>query len=98
MKIAEAALALKNPLLESAYVFDDLTEFDDGNRALGLYRSLIPKIKTTSFKMMNYDNSIRQKDILKEFQIERLINLDIASDDKKYNPVVLKHKNRVLKF
>ena len=31
-------------------------------------------------------------------QVERLINLDIAVDDKQYNPQVLKHKNRVLKY
>ena len=98
MKIAEQALALKNPALESAYVFDDLTEIGDKNKALGLYNCLIPKIKSGSYKMMSYDNSIRQKDILKELQIERLIKLDIASDDKQYNPSVLKHNNRVLKF
>lgn len=31
-------------------------------------------------------------------QIEKLINLDIAADDKQADMSVLKHKNRVLKF
>ena len=82
MQTAELALAHRNPINEAAYTFDDETKIDDQSNALGLYRSLIPKIKTTSFKMMNYDNNIRQKHILKEFQIEKLINLDITADDK----------------
>ena len=82
MKSAEQALALRSPINEAAYAFDDKTEFDDDNNALGLYRSLVPKVKARSFKMMNYDNSIRQKDILKEFQMEKLIDLDIEAEDK----------------
>ena len=82
MKTAEQALALRTPINEAAFAFDDETVIHDKNNALGLYRSLIPKIKATSFKMMNYDNSIRQKDILKQFKIEKLISLDIAADDK----------------
>ena len=48
--------------------------------------------------MGNFLTSYNQKDILKEMQVEKLINLDIAIDDKQYNPQVLKHKNRVLKY
>ena len=66
MKTAEQALALRTPINEAAYAFDDNTVIEDKNNALGLYRSLIPKVKATSFKMMNFDNSIRQKDILRD--------------------------------
>ena len=76
MKTAEKTLALRTPINEASYAFDDKTN------ALGLYRSLIPKISAASFKMMNYDNSIRQKDIVKQLQFEKLVNLDIEADDK----------------
>ena len=77
---------------------NDNTSVKGKNRALCLYDSLVPKIQASSYRYDNCFTSINQKDILKEIQIQKLIDLDISADDKQYNPTVLKHKNRVLKF
>ena len=77
---------------------NDNTSIKDKNGALRLYDSLVPKLQAGSFRYEKYETSINQKNILKEMQIEKLVNLDIAADDKQYNNAILKHKNRVLKF
>ena len=98
MKEAEQISSRQNPVLEGYYAMNDNTNLKNKNRALGLYDSLVPKLQAGSFRYEKYLTSINQKDILKEMQIEKLVNLDIAADDKQYNPAILKHKNRVLKF
>ena len=95
---AETYVSARNPVVEATYAMNDAFQGEDEKRALGLYNCLVPKVQAHSFRMGNYFNSYSQKNILKEMQVERLINLDIAVDDKQYNPQVLKHKNRVLKY
>ena len=77
---------------------NDNTSIKGKNRALCLYDSLVPKIQANSYRYDNYFTSVNQKGILKEMQIQKLVELDAAADDKQYNTSVLKHKNRVLKF
>ena len=98
MKASELAISQRNPVTESYYATNDNTSVKDKNQALGLYNCLVPKIQASSYRMDNYLTSYNQKDILREMQIEKLINLDISADDKQYNTQILKHKNRVLKF
>ena len=82
MKIAELGISKRNPVLESYYAMNDNTSLKDRNQALGLYNCLVPKIQASSYRIDNYLTSYNQKDILREMQIEKLINLDIKAEDK----------------
>ena len=56
MKVAEQALAIKNPINEAIFALDDLVV---NNQAMRLYNCLVPKIKTHSFRWQACMNSIK---------------------------------------